>query len=89
MLAGVVVERLRDEGESGFRYLVQLYGQAKVNVRGPIEPGDPLAPGDQPGFAERGRVYMPPGTILGKALSGFTPADDGDTGQVEALITLS
>ena len=38
MLAGVVVERLRDEGESGFRYLVQLYGQAKVSVRGPIEP---------------------------------------------------
>ncbi len=89
MLAGVVVERLRDEGESGFRYLVQLYGQAKVNVRGPVEPGDPLTPGDQPGFAERGRVYMPPGTILGKALSGFTPAGGADSGQVEALVTLS
>lgn len=89
LLAGVVVESLWDEGESGYRYLVQLYGQAKVNVRGPIEPGDPLAPGDQPGLAERGRVYMPPGTILGKALSSFTPADGADTGQVEALVTLS
>jgi hypothetical protein len=89
LLAGVVVERLKDEGEGRLRYLVQLYGQAKVNVRGPIEPGDPLAPGDQPGLAERGRVYMPPGTILGKALSSFTPGDGMNSGQVEALVTLS
>ena len=82
IVGGVAVEA---EGNTG-KVPVAILGIVDVRVSaasGPIEPGDLLTPGTEPGTAEKA-VWATPGTIIGKALEAL---EDG-RGSIRMLVTL-
>ncbi len=82
LVIGVVAAR------KGSTARVILYGRARCKVVGSIEPGDLLVPSDRPGCARKGGLYLRPGTMIGKALSGHHPANAHDIGLIDSLITI-
>ena len=97
LLLGVVIEldphhhhgQPADQSPVEQRYRVAMQGRTRCKVVGPVKPGALLIPSDVAGHAEQAGLYLQPGTVLGKALSAFTPDSNEAAGTVDVLITLN
>lgn len=87
LLIGVVAAVDERPGAAGPLYRVVSSGRARCRVRGAVQQGDLLVVSDLPGHARRAGLYVRPGTLLGKALSTWTP-EAGEDDLVEVMVML-
>jgi hypothetical protein len=88
LVLGVVGEVFDDLPEGDHRVRVITYGRVSGRVLGPVRAGDMLVPAEQDGCAHKGGVIIRPGTLIGKALESYEPADRDKPGRIELFVQL-
>jgi len=74
-------------GETVFR--VTMHGRTRCNVVGTVTPGALLTVSGYDGRAVQGGVFLRPGTVVGKALSGQRATQKKALGVVDVMVTLA
>ncbi len=88
LVVGVVARILtRRHGETIYR--VTMHGRTRCNVVGTVTPGALLTVSGYDGRAVQGGVFLRPGTVVGKALSGQRATQKKELGIVDIMVTLA
>ena len=70
-------------------YRVTMHGRTRCNVVGTVTPGALLTVSGDDGRAMEGGVFLRPGTVVGKALSGHRATQKKAEGVVDIMVTLA
>lgn len=84
-----VVTRILTGQQGEVRYRVTLHGRTRCNVVGNVTPGALLTVSGYDGRAMQGGVFLRPGTVVGKALSGLRATEKKALGVVDVMVTLA
>jgi hypothetical protein len=88
LVVGVVTRVLTGQhGEPIYR--VTMHGRTRCNVLGTVTPGALLIVSGGDGRAMQGGVFLRPGTVVGKALSGHRATQKKAEGVVDIMVTLA
>ena len=88
LVVGVVARILT--GQQGQPiYRVTMHGRTRCNVVGTVTPGALLTVSGDDGRAMEGGVFLRPGTVVGKALSGHRATQKKAEGVVDIMVTLA